>query len=201
MDWSAQARALMQRGYLTVPIRPGHKRPALSAWQNARLGVGDLPRFAVAALSLSAAGLIGIAVSEGWEPIARPPVPGDVATGGFGSTRIESGAPMPSGERMDPVRGLILLQRDAGEAERAVRRCAPVPMFQHEFDSYTSLTYNIGTAAFCNSTLARKLNAGDYPGACREILRWDHFQGKQLRGLTLRREREYRLCIGGTAVA
>ena len=31
-------------------------------------------RITVAALSLSAAGLIGIAVSEGWEPVAKPPV-------------------------------------------------------------------------------------------------------------------------------
>ena len=42
----------------------------------------------VASLVLSASGLIGIAVSEGWEPVARPPVQGDVPTGGFGSTRV-----------------------------------------------------------------------------------------------------------------
>lgn len=103
---------------------------------------------------------------------------------------------MPAGERVHPVRALILLQRDAGGAERAVRRCAPVPMYQHEFDAYTSLTYNIGEEAFCGSTLVRKLNAGEYDAACREILRWDKFQGRTLRGLTLRREREYRRCIG-----
>ena len=80
----------------------------------------------VASLVLSASGLIGIAVSEGWEPVARPPVQGDVPTGGFGSTRAESG-PMKAGERIDPVRGLILLKRDAAEAERAglVSRVVP----------------------------------------------------------------------------
>ena len=26
--------------------------------------------------------------------------------------------------------------------------CAPVPMYQHEFDAYVSLTYNIGASAF-----------------------------------------------------
>ena len=153
-------------------------------------------RMPVAALSLSAAALIGLAVSEGWEPVAREPVPGDVPTAGFGSTRVEDGSPMPAGERVHPVRALILLQRDAGDAERAVRRCAPVPLYQHEFDAYVSLTYNIGTGAFCGSTLVYKLRAGDYAGACREILRWDKFQGRTLRGLTLRREREYRLCVG-----
>lgn len=167
-------------------------------------------RVAVAALTLSASGLIGIAVSEGWEPVARPPVPGDVATGGFGSTRSESG-PMKAGERIDPVRGLILLQRDAGEAERIVQRCAPVPMHQHEFDAFVSLAYNVGHGksgvkdGFCElkrggpSTIVRRLLAGDYAGACDAILAWDRFQGKPLRGLTLRRERERALCLGGVA--
>ena len=164
-------------------------------------------RTTAAALVLSAAGLIGIAVSEGWEPVARPPVPGDVPTGGFGSTRGESG-PMKAGERIDPVRGLILLKRDAAEAERIVRRCAPVPMYQHEFDAFVSLAYNVGPGkagvkdGFCElkrggpSTIVRRLLAGDYAGACDAILSWDHFQGKPLRGLTLRRERERALCLG-----
>jgi lysozyme len=49
--------------------------------------MSERARIAIAALTLSAAGLIGIATSEGWEPVAKPPVPGDVPTGGFGSTR------------------------------------------------------------------------------------------------------------------
>ena len=154
-------------------------------------------RTTAAALALSAAGLIGIAVSEGWEPVARPPVPGDVPTGGFGSTRSESG-PMKAGERIDPVRGLILLKRDAAEAERVVRRCAPVPMYQHEFDAAVSLAYNIGGKAFCGSTVARRFNAGDYEGACNAFLMWDKFRGRTLPGLVARRERERLLCIGET---
>ncbi|WP_313073420.1 glycoside hydrolase family protein [Melaminivora sp.] len=164
----------------------------------------------LAVLALSAAGLIGIAVSEGFESVARPPVPGDVPTGGFGSTRTETTGPMQAGERIDPVRGLILLQRDAAEAERIVRRCAPVPMHQHEFDAFVSLAYNVGPGkagvkdGFCElkrggpSTIVRRLLAGDYAGACRAILDWDKFQGRPLRGLTLRRERESTQCLGGT---
>ena len=69
-------------------------------------------------------------------------------------------------------------------------------MYPHEFSAFVSLTYNIGEGAFCRSTLVKKLNAGDYEGACKEILRWDRFQGKPLRGLTLRRQDEYRQCMG-----
>lgn len=115
---------------------------------------------------------------------------------------------MKAGERIDPVRGLILLQRDASEAERIVRRCAPVPMHQHEFDAFVSLAYNVGPGkagvkdGFCElkrggpSTIVRRLLAGEYEQACRGILAWDKFQGRALRGLTLRREREARQCLG-----
>ena len=58
-----------------------------------------------------------------------------------------------------------------------------------------SLAYNIGSKAFCGSTLVRELNAGNYDAACKQILRWDRFKGQQIRGLTLRREREYQTCI------
>lgn len=169
--------------------------------------VKDTMRLAIGTLALSASGLIGIAVSEGWEPVARAPVPGDVPTGGFGSTRSENG-PMKEGERIDPVRGLILLRRDASEAERIVQRCAPVPMHQHEFDAFVALAYNVGPGktgvkdGFCElkrggpSTIVRRLLAGDYAGACDAILSWDKFQGKPLRGLTLRRQRERAQCLG-----
>lgn len=38
-------RALLGNGYLIIPIKPGHKRPALSEWQNARLTSQDLTRY------------------------------------------------------------------------------------------------------------------------------------------------------------
>lgn len=154
------------------------------------------PRVAVGSLVLAASTLVAIALHEGYEPAARPPVPGDVDTGGFGSTRREDGSPMQSGEKVPPTRALMLLLQDASKFEQAVKRCAPVPMHQYEFAAYVSLTYNIGATAFCNSTIAKKLNAGDYAGACSEILRWDRFQGKPLRGLTLRRKAEYSQCMG-----
>lgn len=156
-----------------------------------------IPRTQIAALALSAAALVGIALHEGYEPVARPPVAGDVDTGGFGSTRREDGTPMRAGEKVEPTRALVLLLKDATRFEQAVKRCAPVPMYPHEFSAYVSLAYNIGEGAFCSSTLARKLKALDYEGACREILRWDKFKGEPLRGLTNRRQAEYRMCVGG----
>lgn len=148
-------------------------------------------RVQVAALSLSAAALVGIAVHEGYRETAYLPTPQDVPTIGFGTT----GGVKP-GDKITPERALVRLLGDAGKFEQAVKQCADVPLFQHEFDAYVSLTYNIGSGAFCSSTLVRKLKAGDYAGACREILRWDKQAGRVLPGLTKRRQQEYAQCVG-----
>lgn len=150
-----------------------------------------MSRITVTALSLSAVALVGIALHESYRGAAYLPTQNDVPTLGFGTT---DGVNL--GDKTTPERALVRLLADAGKFEQAVRRCAPVPMYQYEFDAYVSLTYNIGAGAFCGSTLARKLNAGDYTGACKEILRWDKQAGKTLRGLTIRRRAEYALCIG-----
>lgn len=153
-------------------------------------------RQGVAALVLSASALIGIAVHEGYREEAYIPVPGDVPTIGFGSTTNLDGSPVRLGQRTTSVEALKRLGKDVEKFETAVKTCAPVPMYQYEFDAYVSLTYNIGPNAFCKSTLAKKLVQYDYEGACKEILRWDKFQGKPLKGLTIRRQEEYKTCIG-----
>jgi lysozyme len=148
-------------------------------------------RIHVAALTLSASALVGIAIHEGYRDVAYTPVKGDVATIGFGTTEG-----VRLGDTITVERALIRLMKDATKFEQAVKRCAPVPMYPYEFSAYVSLTYNIGAGAFCSSTLAKKLNAGDYVGACNEILRWDKFKGQPLAGLTKRRQQEHQMCLG-----
>lgn len=149
-------------------------------------------RIQVAFLSLSAAALVGIAVSEGYSDTAYVPVKGDVATIGFGDTHG-----VKPGDRTDPVRALIKLNQHTETFQRELRSCiGEVPMHQHEWDAIVSWAYNVGTSAACKSTLVKKLQAGDYPGACRELLRWDKFQGKALPGLIKRRQGEFSTCMG-----
>lgn len=154
------------------------------------------PRTAIAALTLAASTLVGIALQEGFTDKAVIPVPGDVPTKGFGTTRNADGTPVRMGDTTTPQRALVDLLRDASKFEQAVKRCAPVPMHPYEFSAYVSLTYNIGENAFCNSTVAKRLNAFDYEGACKAILMWNKVGGKEVRGLTIRREKEYKECIG-----
>lgn len=148
-------------------------------------------RTTVAALCLSAAGLVGLVGYEGYSDHAIIPVPGDVPTIGFGTTEG-----VKLGDKTTPPQALQRALRDANKYESAIRQCVDVPLTQGEYDAYVSLAYNIGAGAFCSSTLVGKLNAGDYAGACAQISRWDKFQGRPLPGLTRRRAEERAKCEG-----
>lgn len=150
-----------------------------------------LKRMVVGGLSLTAAGLISIATWEGFKEEAYIPVPGDVPTIGFGSTEG-----VKLGDTISVPDALNRLEADVRVAEDAVRSCVTVPLMPYEFDAYVSLAYNIGKSHFCGSTLVKKLNAGDYRGACEEIKRWVYVDGRVVQGLVNRREAEYRRCIG-----
>ena len=147
-------------------------------------------RTGIATLALSATALVALALSEGYTGKAVQPLPGDKPTIGFGTT---DGVRM--GDTITPPVALARKLRDVQAFEGAIKQCVRVPLSQGEYDAYVSLAYNIGSKAFCGSTLVRELNAGNYDAACKQILRWDRFKGQQIRGLTLRREREYQVCI------
>lgn len=153
-----------------------------------------IDRRPLAVLALSASALVGLALHEGYSDRAIIPVPGDKPTIGFGTT---DGVQM--GDRITPPQALARALDDVQKFEGALKQCVKVPLHQYEYDAYISLAYNIGPTAFCGSTLVRKLNARNYDGACKEILRWDRFKGQPLRGLTVRRQKEYLTCIGGGA--
>lgn len=148
-------------------------------------------RLAVAGLSLSAVGLLTIAKWEGFSDHAYIPVAGDVPTIGFGSTE---GVRM--GDTITVPKAIERLHRDTEKAESAIGRCVKVPLAQHEYDAFTSFAFNVGSEAFCSSTLVKKLNEADYAGACAELKRWVYVDGRRVQGLVNRRESEYRLCMG-----
>jgi lysozyme len=149
-----------------------------------------IQRKTIAGLTLSAAALVGLIMSEGYSDKAIIPVPGDVPTIGFGTT---TGVKL--GDKITAPQAVARAFADVQKFEGALKQCVTVPLTQNEYDAYLELSYNIGSGAFCRSTLVRKLNAGDYAGACQQILVWDKFKGQPLRGLTLRREREYQKCV------
>lgn len=148
-------------------------------------------RNSIAALALSATALVGIVTLEGYSDKVIIPVPGDRPTLGFGTTEG-----VRADDTTNPVKALARALTDIDKYSVAIKGCVKVPLHQYEYDAYVSLAYNIGPTAFCSSTLVRVLNQEQYEEACKQILRWDKFKGKPLRGLTIRRESEYKLCMG-----
>lgn len=159
----------------------------------------------LAAMTLSAAGLVGIAQQEGYTDKAVIPVQGDKQTIGFGTTDG-----VKAGDSITPPAALARALNDIGKFEGALKKCVTVPLSQGEYDAFVSFSYNVGSGAFCGSKMVKKLNAGDYARACGELRRWTYYQGKNCAlpensrlcgGLAKRREAEYRQCIGNDGSA
>jgi len=82
-----------------------------------------------------------------------------------------------------------LLERDVEAAEGAVNREVG-PTHQAIFDALISFSYNVGITAFKNSTLLRKVKAGQYRLAALEFTKWVNAGGSPLKGLIARRAEE-----------
>lgn len=155
-------------------------------------------------MDVSAQALAFIADFEGFSPtLYNDPGPGRHCTIGFGHKvhdgPINGSEPEEFKRGITRERGLELLRQDAVRFVAAVRRYVTVPLNQNEFDALVSFTYNLGPGVLRDSTLRRKLNAGDRAGAADEFLRFNKSGGVVLDGLTRRRkaEREMFLKPGG----
>lgn len=89
-----------------------------------------------------------------------------------------------------------LFDQDVAKYEAAVSLTTPRAT-QQQFDAMTSLAYNIGTAGFAGSTVARLHNAGDYAGAADAFRMWVKSQGQTLPVLQQRREKERGVYLNG----
>jgi lysozyme len=155
----------------------------------------DKLRKPLVALVISSALVLGVSKHEGFKENAYRPLPNDILSLGHGSTRHPDGSPIKATDTITRKQAEDYLKHDLSKFSNQISKCIKVPVSQYEYEAYVSLTYNIGAGAFCSSTLVRKLNRYDYEGACKEILRWNKFQGQEVRGLTNRRQQEYDLCI------
>jgi lysozyme len=141
-------------------------------------------------IAVSAVGIMSIAGYEGMRTDAYLDQV-NVPTIGYGHTEgVELGDTITEPEARE------MLEHEVRKFKDNMAMCLQVPLYQYEADAYISLTYNIGYSAFCRSTLLRKLNAHDYQGACKEILRWNRAGGRVNKGLDNRRKKEYKTCIG-----
>ena len=82
------------------------------------------------------------------------------------------------------------------EYEGYINDMVTVPLEQHQFDALVSWVYNLGPANFGQSTLLKRLNAGDFIGTAAEFRKWNRAGGVELPGLTRRRMAERAMFMG-----
>lgn len=160
-----------------------------AAGKGSRVGGSRLKKGA--AVTALVIGIVG--AWEGVRTVAYRDVVG-IPTVCFGETR---GVKM--GDRYTLEECRVMLGEGVKQFEAGMRSCLTNPdaIPDKPYASMISVTYNIGTGAFCRSTMARRLNAGDIRGACDALLAWNKAGGRVVQGLTNRRQDERRLCLEG----
>lgn len=78
-----------------------------------------------------------------------------------------------------------------------IAQCIKVDVPTKSFAAFLSFSFNVGSAGFCRSTVARDLNAGHLRAACTDMGAWVYAGGKRVQGLANRRASEVALCLSG----
>lgn len=87
-----------------------------------------------------------------------------------------------------------LTKADLERIAKQVNPSIKVKTTETQLAAIYSFSYNVGANAFIKSTMLKRLNAGDYAGACDELKRWVYAGGKKWKGLMNRRDVEYEVC-------
>ena len=129
---------------------------------------------------------------EGLRTVAYKPIPTDPPTICYGETKgIRMGMTKTKAE-CDAM-FVARLDEFAGKVEACVKR----PMSDKTLVAFTSLSYNIGSAGFCNSSVVREYNRGNAKLACEKMNAFNKAGGRVLLGLVRRRSAESALCLEG----
>lgn len=115
-----------------------------------------------------------------------------VWTIGVGSTYNEDGSRIKPGQTMTYDEAYALFVHTLNKVyEPCVNETITSNINQNQFDALVSFTYNVGTKAFKNSTLAKMVNADPLDPAIRDqFMRWDKAGGCIIKGLMNRRKDE-----------
>jgi lysozyme len=101
------------------------------------------------------------------------------------------------GKRYSAATCRTQLAQDAIDHATPLQRCITRELPPEVFAAFISLSYNIGPAGVCRSSVVRLANAGDLRGACAALTKFNKAGGKVYRGLVNRRADERRLCERG----
>ena len=143
-------------------------------------------------MTLSDNGTKFITQWEGFRPTAYQDVAG-YWTIGYGHLILPNEQHLRTAT-LTKEQALALKKKDAGIAEAAIRGQVSAPLNQNQFDALVSLIFNIGSAAFRDSTVKARINAFDTEERITEAWhRWKNAGGKTVPGLVNRRKAETEL--------
>ncbi|PCJ00612.1 MAG: hypothetical protein COB14_04345 [Alphaproteobacteria bacterium] len=119
--------------------------------------------------------------------------PARIWTIGYGHTKS-----VTRGDEINQAKASSLLREDLKWAEGAVEKYISVPLTSNQHAALVSFTFNLGAGALKKSTLRKRLNAGNYKAAAKELLKWNKARNSKgrlvvLSGLTRRRIAEKKL--------
>ena len=159
---------------------------------------------AVAALSLSAMGFIGLVSHEGFTDRAVIPVKGDRPTVGFGSTFRDDGTPVQMGDTITAPKAVQRSYNHIAKDEGRLKQCVKAPLHQYEYDTLVDHAYQYGAGATCASRVVELTNLGRYEEACQAYLNWKRVDGRDCSirsnncyGVWLRSQERVKKCLGG----
>jgi lysozyme len=120
---------------------------------------------------------------------------------GWGTIRYPDGKPVREGDVISQALADLYLMAEVDKLENDVESLVKVPVSDEQFSALLSFAYNVGAdidadtiaEGLGDSTLLKKLNAGDYAGAAAEFPKWNKAEGKVLNGLVRRRAAERKL--------
>lgn len=118
-------------------------------------------------------------------------------TVGFGNIfNLDTGNPIKEGDEITLETAERWLKIEVDNLQAKMRKVITVTLTDNQWTALTSLVYNIGFGAFKRSTLLRLLNAGaSKEEVAKQFLRWNKAGGKEIKGLTNRRQAEYNLYL------
>jgi len=145
-------------------------------------------------MKVSQIGLDLIAEFEGFRSKAYQDIVG-VWTIGYGTTFYHNGRRVKQGDTITKEDAFIHLENVANSFLETVESYVKAELTQNEIDAIASLIYNVGTGNFIKSTLLKKINAELFDEAGNQFLRWNRAGGKEVAGLTRRREAERELFL------
>ncbi|UNF47280.1 lysozyme [Bartonella krasnovii] len=145
----------------------------------------------------------GLALIKQWEGLRLGAYKDAIGvwTIGYGHTSAAGKPFVHKGMTITEKQAEELLCKDLRQFENTVAKAVTVSLNSWQFAALVSFCYNVGTTAFCNSTLLKKLNQGEYEAVPAELQKWTKAGGKRLQGLVHRRVAEAGLWAKGAYVS